>query len=655
MPARGALPSAALRRLLVPPLAPARTAVPIAAVIESAARSSAVLDVTVDGRSLPPRPVELSPGTAVVPVAFTADDVGNHRLSARLLMPPGAAPAHGRVDASLTVTGPRNVLVVSERSTPPVAAIALARHGADVHVVAPRDLPDHLDAYHVLVVDDVARGVLPDARLTALAAWVARGGALVVTGGEHIFGDPGFVGTPLERVLPVRLASQTPEPERREPIALYLLIDRSNSMAEVAAEGVTKIAYAKRAAHAVLEQLAPSDLVGAIAFDSDPYVVAPLRTVAAGGAALAARVDALHEGGGTDFLEALADAGRALIDAAPRVKHVLLLTDGDSNRRRDDHLPVLAELAAAGVTVTAIRIGDDAVNLDLLVTVARTTGGEFHHARDMETLPQLMIRDTQRQIDASSGRADARARIAAGGPMLAGLDEERLPPVARWAVTRARPDADVRLVVEAGRRRDPLLVTWQYELGRVAVLPVDFDAGASAWAVWPGFGALWTQLVDWAAPHARPADRRLVATRGPAGVRVTLEIADDEAGPFALQWSGGAVTLAAAGPRRFEAIVPDLPPGIVPANLTSAGGAEQTTLAVAADGASGREGRHVGPDRALLARIAERSGGRLDPTPSDAVVRRDGTASESMPLLRVLIPLALVAVLGDVALRRRGA
>jgi Mg-chelatase subunit ChlD len=658
VPASGAMPPATVTRLLVPPLAPARSAVPVAAVVESASEGSAVLDVTVDGQSLPPRPVELTPGTAVVPVAYIADDPGHHRLTARLLLPSDSGRVRRSAGAPLTVTAPRRVLVVAERATPPVAALALARHGADVHVVPPRELvarASDLDAYHAVVLDDVARRGLPDATLAALATWVAGGGALVVTGGPHLFGDAGFVGTPLERVLPVRLTAQTPEPEEREPIALYLLVDRSNSMAETAAQGLPKIAYAKRAAHAVLDQLAASDLVGAIAFDSEAHEVAPLRTVAAGGPALGARIDTLQQGGGTDFLEALADAGRKLIDAPPRVKHVLLLTDGESNRRRADHLPVLAELAAAGVTVTTIKIGDDVVNLDLLVTVARTTGGEFHHARDMETLPQLMIRDTQRQIDASSGHADARARIAAGGPMLAGLDEERLPPVARWAVTRARPDADVRLVVDAGRRRDPLLVTWQYELGRVAVLPVDFDAGASAWAVWPGFGALWTQLVDWAAPHARPSDRRLVATRQPAGVLVTLDVARDEAGPFALRLAGSEVTLAASGRRRFSAVVPDLERGLVSAMLVAPGGVEEPTmLAVPDEMGSGREGRAVSPDVGLLDRVAALTGGRMDPQPADVITARGGTAGETLSLLRLLIPLALAAIVGDVALRRQG-
>src|SRR5439155_8698529 len=104
--------------------------------------------------------------------------------------------------------------------------------------------------------------------------------------------------------------------------------------------------------------------------------------------------------------------------------------------------------------------------------LSRATGGEFHHVEHVEALPRLMLRDTRRLIDPTAGLEDAPARIGIPGPMLAGLAEQDLPPVARWAPTRAKPGAELRLYVDAGERHDPLLATWQYELGRAAALPV---------------------------------------------------------------------------------------------------------------------------------------------------------------------------------------
>src|SRR5262249_17907903 len=132
-------------------------------------------------------------------------------------------------------TRPVHVLVVTEHDRPVVAA-ALARRGMDVEVTGPSGLPARLDDYHAVVLDDVGRAAVPDGALDALAPHVATGGALVVPGGPHLFGDAGFVGTPLDRVLPVALQSQRPEPKEREPIALYLLVDRSNSMGYASSE-----------------------------------------------------------------------------------------------------------------------------------------------------------------------------------------------------------------------------------------------------------------------------------------------------------------------------------------------------------------------------------------------------------------------------------
>src|SRR5262249_2655756 len=153
---------------------------------------------------------------------------------------------------------------VSEHDAPVVAQV-LAERGMRVEVIAPPAFAQRASALadvHLVVLDDVARAGLADATLTALTRFVADGGALVATGRVHLFRDPGFGGSAVAGVLPVALESQSPEPEEREPIALYLLIDRSNSMGYSGTglgEG-EKMEYAKRAALAVLGQLGPNDL-----------------------------------------------------------------------------------------------------------------------------------------------------------------------------------------------------------------------------------------------------------------------------------------------------------------------------------------------------------------------------------------------------------
>jgi len=618
-----------------------------------------VLEVRADEERAAPVPVELAPGTSLVELPYRFRAEGEFLLRARLLLPPDQPRAPAPAGVPITVTPPARVLLVSELARP-VVGVALTRRGADVDVVRPAALAPYLAGladYHAVILDDVARAGLGDAALERLRAWVARGGALIATGGERLFGDPAFAASPLAHLLPVTVEPPSAEPKTREPIALYLLIDRSNSMgyssSNPAVQFGEKMEYAKRAAIAVLEQLGPSDLVGAIAFDSQPYELGRLRPVAESRGALRAAIERLQYGGGTDFKDALDIARGNLVDSGRRVRHVILLTDGDTNRHPEDHVELIAALARAEITVTTIRIGSDTVNLELLKTISHATGGEFHHVEHVEALPQLMLRDTRRLLDPTAGIEDAAAHIGVPGPMLAGLTERELPPVARWAPTRAKPGAELRLYVDAGERRDPLLATWQYELGRVAALPVDFEAGARAWPAWRGFAKLWSQLLLWTIPPARPSDRRLEARRLDDGALIRLETGTDTAGPFGLRLAGsGDVPLHPVGRRAFAAVVPHLEPGVHLCRLVSAAGEEPLRLLVPARSPSGREFRARGPNLALLARAAALSGGRVGPEPADVVAVRSGAGRRSVPLAGLLVPLALVLVLADVAVRR---
>ena len=664
IPPATALPAAVIRRVLAPTFAPEHTVLPLELVVENRATSPLVaeLQLIANGDPLVRERTRLTPGLNVIALPYRLRGAGQYALEAELSLPSSAAPLPGRGRATIAVTPPMHVLVVSERPAP-VVATTLAERGMHVEMVAPRVLAARiatLDGYHLVILDDLARGELADATLEGLAAWIARGGGLIATGSEHFFGDPAFAGSALERVLPVTLRAQTPEPQEREPIALYLVIDRSNSMGYASSQpslhNGEKMAYAKRAALAVLDQLGPRDLVGTIAFDSQPYELGPLRPAGESRAALAAKIQQIQYGGGTDFKEALDIARRNLIESGRAVRHVILLTDGDSNRSAEDHAELIAALARAEITVTSIRIGSDVVNLDLLDAISRATGGSFHHVEDVHQLPQLMIRDAQRLMGRAPERREMSPRIGEGGAILAGLTEKELPAVSRWAPTRSKRGAEVRLYVEDGEARDPLLTTWQYELGRVAVVPLDFQGGAAGWPTWRGFAKLWTQLAEWTAPRGLPSDHHLEASRRRDGTRIVLDTVDDSGGPFSLRLNGASdVTLRQIGPRTFAATVPNLRPGLHPAVLVGGGTSpseEHLDLLIPATAESGRELRTSDPNLTLLREVARATGGAVEPEPASVLTARPGVRHETIPLDWLLLPLAILLVLGDVAIRR---
>src|SRR5205814_2231544 len=86
-----------------------------------------------------------------------------------------------------------------------------------------------------------------------------------------------------------------------------------------------------------------------------------------------------------------------------------------------------------------------------------------------------------------------------------GLADQEFPPVRDVPQTKLKSGADLVLYVSDEGRKQPLLATWLYGLGRAAAFPFDPMAPeAGGWSAWPGFAKLWSQLVRWAIREEAP-------------------------------------------------------------------------------------------------------------------------------------------------------
>ncbi|TMA51794.1 MAG: VWA domain-containing protein, partial [Deltaproteobacteria bacterium] len=364
------------------------------------------------------------------------------------------------------------------------------------------------------------------------------GGGFIMAGGLRAFGDLGYKGTAVERVLPVTFQEQRPKKKRRTPIALFLLIDRSNSMGyNSKVRGLhdgQKMQYAQRAAIEVVNQLQDTDLAGGIAFDSEPFILAPLAPLAENRAELISKISRLQYGGGTDFYGALETAADQLARSRGTTRHIILITDGDSNRSPADHFPLVATIAQRQISITTIRIGDDTVNLQLLSHMSEKTGGRFYHVEDVEALPQLLVRDTKQAIrekeDEDDKPKEIKPRVGERGQILQGLDD--FPALEEYMLTKPKNGADVQLYTDIHAEHDPILATWQYGLGKVVAVTFDpSGSGSSDWIRWDGFGKFWSQAVRWAIRDETPWDYRLsVQQRGERTVLQAESYDSDEEG-----------------------------------------------------------------------------------------------------------------------------
>ena len=182
----------------------------------------------------------------------------------------------------------------------------------------------------------------------------------MVIGGDQTFGLGEYADTALEEALPVTV--QPPERDQVATLALVLVIDRSGSMA--ATDTADRRANRARPG----QRRAPSwpwrpsrtgDQAGVIAFDTSAQWIAELRTLSGAGDVRGRGRPHLHHpaGGGTDFLDGLTLAYRALQQSSARVKHVILLTDGEAPEAGIPQL--LAAMRRGGITVSTLGVSAD--------------------------------------------------------------------------------------------------------------------------------------------------------------------------------------------------------------------------------------------------------------------------------------------------------
>ncbi|MBI3785583.1 MAG: VWA domain-containing protein [Deltaproteobacteria bacterium] len=665
----------AVEKLALPPMVAEGMVFPVRVVARNyTTPRSATLQLSVDGETIGKETIRLQSGLNAIEIPYRMSGPGSHNVRAEVTTPDDVMPGNNYREATLMVGGKTRVLLVGTRRQSTLATV-LERKDIAVTAIAPADLPGQIEEllnYHSVVFEDVSAGSFAARKLDVLERYVRDfGGGLVVAAGERTFGDRGFKKTALERLLPVTLEPRRPPRPEREPLALFLVIDRSNSMGYhihnrlERSESESKLEYAKRAALAVIGQLKDSDMAGLIVFDSLMFEVAPLRSLKENRALLERDIPRLAPGGGTDFYDALDSARKQLVAARVGLAHTILLTDGDTNRGAADHYPLIDNIAKAGISVTTVRIGDDTVNLQLLHDISSRTGGQFYHVENAETLPQLLLKDTSQAL-AQTPRHDLTflPRIASANQMLRGIAPASLPELQGYAFAKPKPGADVLLQVVDRDKKDPLLAAWQYGLGRVVSFTASLGDDAETWVGWDGFGKLWSQLVHWVVREQALWDYGLEVQRVDGQVKLIVHAFSDLADSTLMArllenpTKPVDVALVPEGPRTYVGKLPNVAGGRYPLVLTTRSGNHDVNqhtefIAVPAQDAQPQEEfQSVDPNLPLLQALAAATGGAVDAPIRSLVERKPGTRHVVTPLDWLLIPAAMLCLLVDIGLRR---
>lgn len=630
------------------------------------------------------RPVALGPGqhVLVLPVRLGAGRV--HRFEAQYFPDdaPGAEAGPFAGDTSLgnnraggvTLTsGEGRVLIVAQPderggSEADELVRALERTQWDIEVAPPSLLPPDLlglEAYDLVVLVNVPRDAMDMDADERLSAYVRDlGGGLIVTGGREALGAGGWRESAIESVLPVRLdvADDLIEPQ----VAVVLVLDSSGSMREsVMGSSRSQQAVANDSAAGALEILDPKDLVGVIAFSSGAREVVPMGPNDRPELARS-RIESISSSGGTNIAPALEMASAMLASVEAGAKHVVLLSDGQS--QAPELLPELAQrLRDEGVKISTIAVGDE-VDDKTMRQIARLTDGAYYRVQNPSVLPRIFLKAIRvvRTPMVREGRFQ---------PVVLDADNPATGPLrslpALWGLTLTEmigddPRVSTPIVSPSG---EPVLAYHQLELGRAVVFTSDVSRWARQWVGDPMFAGFWGSVGAWALRTGQDNPGELALTLGGGGASIEYNAIDIDGAPidgldvraqlFDASGRARAVDLVQVGAGRYEGRAENLSRGVhvVIASPRGADGAALPPTIAGLEVSGSGEYAHLSADPPALAALARRTGGRVlsisDPSGVDLFAREGVTVRRSLrPVWDRLLLVALALFVLDLAMRR---
>ncbi|MGE5293874.1 MAG: VWA domain-containing protein, partial [Solirubrobacterales bacterium] len=455
------------RRIAAPPRIRSGQTIPLRFLLDSTGDVRGKLMLTLNGQpvDLMPDapeiavPVELKAGTNVKTVSIPVGSRGLQDFEAVFLADDpkqDKITANNRAATMTYVAGPGYVRVFDVEGGGQGLTRALQEAGinatrSDVSEL-PSELPRLLDVDAVVLVNTPVQHFTM-AQQEMLCRYVNDlGGGLVMVGGPESFGAGGWIGSPVASILPVDL---DPPQKKQLPLgALVLVMDHSGSMAG------EKVEICKAAAAGAARLLSQRDYLGVIVFDAAMEWVVPLSP-AIDKEGIFHRISQIGAGGGTVMGQAMKEAFAAMKGSRQGIKHVILLTDGQTSD--PDYCTALGQdMASAGITISAVAIGEGA-HTQLLHDIAVTAGGRFYSVLNPADIPEIFIKEAQVVRRSMIVEQTFSPQVAYSlSEILNGVTA--LPALDGYVLTG--PKGGLNQLVLCSNEADPILATCQSGLGR---------------------------------------------------------------------------------------------------------------------------------------------------------------------------------------------
>lgn len=669
-------------RLVAPATARQGETMSLRAVIQSTKAVTGKLVITLNGQPIDlsgggamlGMDIDLKPGSNVFTVPVIAPRHGAqefraifepHMASGR---PEGDTVLENNVASAVTfVSGEGRVLVISSSDKESGELVSvLNKAGIRTEQVTPESAPRTLtewSAFDAVVLVNQPSFNFSQAQQEEIKRYVQdSGGGLVMTGGPDSLGAGGWIGSPVEDALPVKL---DPPQKRQLPKGALVIITHSVEMPN-------GVYFGKQTAMAAVAAMSRLDLAGLIEYNynlSGTDWAYPLREVG-DGSGIKRAINNLVFGDMPDFTPVVRLAYQGLMKANAGQKHVIIISDGDP---QPPPASLLQDYVNAKITISTVGVfPHSGMDTRKMSDMAKFTGGRHYDVNTQQalaTLPQIFTKEAQTVKRPLIWEGEPFSPAIAGGVLDTLRGVKAVPPIHGYVIASDREG--LSQVTLRGKENDAVGAQWQFGLGRSIVFASDVSSRwAGDWLSWSGFKGFWEQQIRWAMrPSSSPNVRVTTEVQG-AQARIFVDALDTKGerlnfaafrGRIAMpDGTSQSVEIRQVGPGRYEGVVKNPPPGTSIVGLVYSAPGENGMLEGSVQAAINRpfadEFRVLEDNFALLEQVRSITGGRLlteDPTKND-LWSRDGL---KMPVaLRPIwswLALAAAAVfLVDVGVRR---
>jgi uncharacterized membrane protein/Mg-chelatase subunit ChlD len=322
------------------------------------------------------------------------------------------------------------------------------------------------------------------------------GAGLLMIGGPESFGAGGWMGTKIEKAMPVDFKIKN---TKIQAVGALALIMHASEMAE-------GNHWQKVIARAAIEQLGPADYGGVLHWTmrGDAWLWGGrngLLEVGPNRKAMLAAIGRMTPGDMPEFDPAMRMAVAALARTPASVKHSVIISDGDPG---DPTPGVIQSFKDNNITISTVAVASHGrSSSQRLRQIAQATGGKYYSVANGRALPRIFQREARRVSRPLVYEPEGGAvpEVIFPHAMLDGIDRV-LPSLNGFVLTQAKDSPLAQVLIQSPKPDSPenatILAVWTYGLGRTAVLTTDAGARWTAdWTEWSGYDKFYSQLVRW--------------------------------------------------------------------------------------------------------------------------------------------------------------